>query len=292
MERNKALKVLAYASLIALVLPMAACVATAQSATYYYTNDYFKEHFGTVKQPERIKGIQYGTMMYTDSKAFQAKFGVLPAGGKKVVEQLPLKPSEGITAEEESVPPKENETPEDLTDIIIVPVAIAENATINVTKGAVANATGEEAAAAAEVVEGAAEETEETAPPLPPALVITDEIGQVSGGLVAEEKSVNASPSGAAVSSESSLPLQITIIGLLIVVIAAMLAVLLLKKEPKEKQQEKKRDKGKEEKAGDWEEGSFFKEAKEKKEAKLNGSKNNGQKNEEKPFLLKIRDES
>jgi hypothetical protein len=73
-----------------------------------------------------------------------------------------------------------------------------------------------------------------------------------------------------------------------------MLVVLLVRKEPggakRAAKKAKPEKKPKIEKEDVWEEGTFFKEAVEKRETKRNGNSN--EKGEVKPFLLKIKDET
>jgi hypothetical protein len=74
-----------------------------------------------------------------------------------------------------------------------------------------------------------------------------------------------------------------------------MLAVLLIRKEPgtvkraPKKAKVEKKPKAEEKEKDTWEEGSFFKEAAEKREAKKDSGQS--ERRDVKPFLLKIKDE-
>jgi len=282
-------------------LAPAASAFQFESGTYYYTGDYFKENFGDVKKvPD---AVLKDSMVYVDSNAFYKKFGMTPKQAPPSVEELPIEPETTPSAEVEADVPNE-EAPE----IVVVPVAAPpeENGT--------------------DIVPAVGEEPAAPELPAPPVVISNEEFG-VENEPATNDSNASISPTPAAVSG--GVPVQLMVIGFLIVVIIIMLAVLLtreekssngksgkakadvkkpekkskeLKKEPKKEQKDTKTVESK--KSKDWEEGTFFKEAKEKREAKdkakavqaksesVKPEPKAASKGEVKPFLLKIKDES
>ncbi len=277
------------------------------SAMYYYTDEYFKEKFGTGYKVAEKFGDKTATqigMVFFDSKAYQESYGLKPAS-KPVAEPLAGGPGSGPA---EGAPPDE-------VEIVVVPVQINNT-------GSQGPAAGEPSGAANLTPPGEANATppaEDDAPPdgapaiiavpqgnpaangpggdEPPRLVVT---GGATGAVVVagEEPAADGgqpaagaaadgtgAPQGtpyvvngtapAAVAAKGGMPIQLVVIGLLVVVIVAMLAVLLTRKEGGEGA-----SKGKAK--GDWEEGEFFKEVDEKKDARKNGKKDDKLEKEDK----------
>ena len=181
------------------------------------------------------------------------------------------------------------------TDVVIV--LMVENAS-NETEAGETGANATEAMAHITPVEPVAEKlillvTKDEAG----SLVIDKKSGETPTGEGDASEDSTLAPTSAAVSGEGT-SMQIAIITVSIVVIVAMFVVLLMRERTNEKGSSKKDKKNS--KKDDWEEGSFFKEAKEKKIAKASKvveikAESNGkasQKKEIKPFLLKIKEEA
>ena len=276
MNGNTIAKVLAYASLLALIMPAAsAAVVPAKSGTYFYTGDYFDKAFGEPK-PVVTVSPKSGCMMFTDSDAFHVEFGIVKSTEKLTIRQLPLG-EEQFAPEASGTKPAENGTS---PEIVVVPVAA--EALANKT----ADGTGDSGL-----------EVEIVAKPKGGEIATGEEEASTTEyetGLAVAEKPPEDETltTGAAVSK--GVPMQAAVIGVLIVIIVIMLVVLLVRKEPgsgkRAAKKAKPEKKSKIEKKDVWEEGSFFKEAIEKREAKRNGDSN--EKREVKPFLLKIKDET
>ena len=301
MNGNIPARILVYTTVLALIMPMAsAAIVPVKSGTYFYTGEYFNKTFGS-DRPVMTASPKSGTVIFTDSEAFSAKFGVLSSAEKPAVEELPLEPAEAPAQEEkvaETKPADANGTAGEV-EIIVVPV-MAEafaNGTDNGTGTVTENGTEGTGNGTGEAAEnGAGLEAELFAEPEAEDIVTGEiEAGVEDAGTLAVEErpSVSESPSGAAVAE--GVPLQIAIIGLLITVIVIMLAVLLIRKEPgtvkraPKKAKPEKKPKAEEKEKDTWEEGSFFKEAAEKREAKKDSGQS--EKRDVKPFLLKIKDE-
>ena len=317
-------------SLLALVLPMVGCASATKSGTYFYVNDYFQEKFGDVKPLPELKA---DNMMYVDSDAFKAKFGVVPVATPPKATLLPLAPR-GAPSVEEAALLKENNTVNNTAvnetqadangsteaanetagiDIIIVPLleAPAGNATVEGTNAPVnetATANGTITVNGTATANGTPSETANVVNPEAPSedeiptkgdLVVRPIV--VSGGDLAvaenpeDKTSDNTTELATGAAIEGGVPMQIAIIGLLIVIIVVMLVVLLAREEPKGEKKGKKNSGD-----DDWQEGAFFKEAKDKKNGskapaaeagKPKNSNSKQEKKEVKPFLLKIKEE-
>lgn len=264
-----------------------------KSGTYYYTDEYFHETFGEVKQAPSNTYIVKGSMVYVDSKAFAKKFGKVAVAQPPSATELPLEPGETPS----------NETGEE-PELVVVPVKEGNvtNETIAVTNETIVPSAGNETTAGLEIVVTGEEPGNATGDIV---------VAPVAKGNEAGNKSLSAAPAAVG----GGVPMQLVILGFLIIVIVIMLAILLTREEKQpsdkgraprksragRKPERKKEAKSKEGKLkGDWQEGAFFKEAKEKKEKKEKAKKEGAKKEaaaeksdtkEVKPFLLKIKDE-
>jgi len=301
------MQVIVCLSLFALMVPAAS--AKAQSGTYYYVDDYFKEKFedgGAATPP--TPALKSGVMMYVDSDAFHAKFGVL-SQEKPKVNELVISPGDTLKAEDLAAAAgapsaEETATGEEPKPIEVVVIPLKDEP-VNVTpKG--------ELVIAPEVVE-----PEVIAPEVvvvPEAIEPVEEDEEAEDIIVQKLEThplvVTDAPTGAAVvgnatesgSQQSGMPLQMIIIGALVVVIVIMLVILLARKEPKTVAKQEKKVVNKAKSSGaDWQEGDFLKTTvkavkKDTKTAEKPAEKKpvepKQEKTEVKPFLLKIRDES
>ncbi len=310
MNQKNAMQVIVCLSLFALMMPAAS--AKAQSGTYYYVDDYFKENFedGETAAPPAPQ-LKSGVMMYVDSDAFHAKFGVL-SEAKPTVNELVISPGDTPKAEElaaaAEAPVGETADGKETVPVEVVVIPL-KGESVNVTpKGELIIAPEvvepeavPEVIAAPEAIAAPAEEPSEEAEELiiqnleAPPLVVSD---APTGAAVVNATGSNPQQGGA--------PLQIVIIGALVVVIVIMLVILLAREEPKKGAKQEKKS-GKEAKAtkpssADWQEGDFLKTKAVKKDTKPDKpaekpaekkpAEPKQEKKEVKPFLLKIRDES
>jgi hypothetical protein len=125
-------KIAVFALLGVLVLVLSD-VVSAGIPTYYYTDEAFKERFGTT----RLKPIEYqhGMMLYVDSDAFHDRFGKAPVARPPATPVVPEVPGEEVAP-----PTVPNETVEEIPIIEIVPVLVNITAP-NVTVVEVGNVT-------------------------------------------------------------------------------------------------------------------------------------------------------
>lgn len=107
--------------LLALFIPLLLTMSCA-SATYYYTDAYFKENFGKAVKAAPTTGLKHGVMTYTDSDAFTEKFGKSPAGKKQ--KELPETPSKPVVPEEPKIVLEEETVP-----VVVVPLELPKNET-------------------------------------------------------------------------------------------------------------------------------------------------------------------
>ncbi len=266
------------------------------SATYYYTDEYFKETFGNSNLYADEDQLKKDNVMFIFTDLDKIEYDSQP-DEIPIVEILPLIPIENTTVVEETLvedddivvvlvaDEPENLIEEEIPSILILPVE--EDITeANLTEDTINDTN---------VIENLTEETEET-----PSLVVDrGDSGVVIVDMAAD--SSNDSADGdlvfgpAVVAEEEGTPFQIMVIGFLIVVIIVMLVILLTRSEDSED--------------GEWEEGDFLKSKKAttqsqkkkdilsnikkevKKESKPKSTEKPKKKTEVKPFLLKIKDE-
>ena len=309
-----AMQVIVCLSLFALMMPVAS--AKAQSGTYFYVDDYFKEKFAGEAAGDATPSapaLESGVMAYTDSDAFHAKFGELPQ--ETTVNELVISPGDTLKAEDlaaaagapsagETAAGKETKPIEVVViplkdepvngtlegELVIAPEVIAPEVVI----APLAEAPTEEAEEAEDLVVQKLET---------PPLVVKEDITPTGAVVAAGNTTESGSQKGG-----DGVPLQIIIIGALVVVIVIMLVILLARKEPKKGAKQEKKG-GKEVKAkasgADWQEGDFLKttvkaikndskavEKPAEKPVEKKPAEPKQETKEVKPFLLKIRDES
>lgn len=307
------MQVIACLSLFALMMPVAS--AKAQSGTYFYVDDYFKEKFAGEAAGDATPSapaLKSGVMAYTDSDAFHAKFGELPQ--KTTVNELVISPGDTLKVDLAAAAgaPSAGETAAgaEIKPIEVVVIPLKDEPINGTLEGGlvIAPEVIEPEVMIAPLAEEPTEEAEEAEDLVvqkleTPPLVVKEDIAPTGAVVAAGNTTESRSQK-----SGDGVPLQIIIIGALVVVIAIMLVILLARKEPKKGAKQEKKG-GKEVKAkasgADWQEGDFLKTTvkavkKDSKAAEKPAEKSVEKKlaepkqdtKEVKPFLLKIRDES